>query len=154
MPLTPAARLVRGEQVGDLRLEGDLERVLLERRLVAPVRRRAVVEHGRVAQGRGARPGDPDRLGGDPVGLGRGQHGASDAKPHAPSTRTRTPKPSLSPEATPSTRPVLIAIALVAAPDDADVGVRRAPGGGRVEGAVGEVSHAPRSVAEARPEAT
>ena len=32
------------------------------------------------------------------------------AKPHAPSTRTRTPKPSLSPEATPSTRPLLMAI--------------------------------------------
>src|SRR6266566_560772 len=32
------------------------------------------------------------------------------AKPHAPPTRTRTPKPSLSPDATPSTRPDLIAI--------------------------------------------
>ena len=32
------------------------------------------------------------------------------AKPHAPSTRTRIPKPSLSPAATPSTRPDLTAI--------------------------------------------
>ena len=32
------------------------------------------------------------------------------AKPHAPSTRTRTPKPSDSPEATPSTRPDLMEI--------------------------------------------
>ena len=64
------------------------------------------------------------------------------AKPHAPSTRTRTPKPSLSPEATPSTRPVLIAIALIEPADDPGVRVARAQGGGRVEGAVGQVSHA------------
>src|SRR4051812_19922615 len=33
-----------------------------------------------------------------------------EAKPHAPSTRTRTPNPSLSPDATPSTRPLLMAM--------------------------------------------
>src|SRR3954465_12492502 len=31
-----------------------------------------------------------------------------EANPHAPSTRTRTPNPSLSPDATPSTRPLLM----------------------------------------------
>ena len=64
------------------------------------------------------------------------------AKPHAPSTRTRTPNPSLSPEATPSTRPVLIAIDFLEPADDADVRVSGAPGRGRVEGALGQVSHA------------
>ena len=72
--LDPRGRLVRGEQVGDLGLERDSERVLLERRLVAAMGRWPIVEAGLVAERRRARPGDPNGFGGDPVGLRRRQH--------------------------------------------------------------------------------
>ena len=65
--------LVGGEQVGDLALERDRERVLLDRRLVRAVGRRSIVEDGRLAEGRRGRPGDADGVGGDAVGLVRGQ---------------------------------------------------------------------------------
>ena len=104
-------RLVGGEEVGDLGLERDLERILGDRRLERALGRRAIVEDDGPAKGRGGGPGDADGLGGDPVDLG-GVDAREAAKPHAPSTRTRTPNPSLSPEATPSTRPDLIEIDL------------------------------------------
>ena len=84
----------------------------------------------------GPRPGRPPR---------RRAGGA--AKPHAPSTRTRTPKPSVSPVATPSTRPDLIAIDSLEPADDADVGIARpADGGCRERGRSGRAWGAERSV--------
>ena len=136
-------RLVRGHQVADLALERDRERVLDDRRLVA-CRGPAVDRRGR--PGRAGRWRTPGRCG-PPRAATRSTLGRVEAvraaKPQAPSTRTRTPKPSLSPEATPSTRPDLTEIDLVQPPDDADVGVAGAPRGRGVEGAVGQLSHRP-----------
>ena len=110
MPLDVVHRAVRGEQVGDLALERDRERVLCDRRLVAAVGRRAVVEHARGCAGRWRSPWRCGR----PAAATRSASAVVRwwlaAKPQAPSTRTRTPNPSLSPAATPSTRPDLIVI--------------------------------------------
>ncbi len=70
------------------------------------------------------------------------------AKPQAPSTRTRTPKPSVSPRLRPSTRPALDGGDLVPASHDADVGIARRRAGGGIEGASGQVSMDDLSVAK------
>ena len=119
---------VGGEQVGDLALERDRERVLLDRGLEAarwPAADRSSTTGSRsaVADARAIRTASPATRSASAV-----VRMWLAAKPHAPSTRTRTPKPSLSPEATPSTRPVLIATTLVESPDDTGVGVARAEG--------------------------
>ena len=100
--------------------------------------RRPVVEAGPVAQRRGAGAGDADGLGGDAVGLGGGQDVRrgeapravdedADAEPFALAGGDALDPAGLDRDA------------LLEAPDDADVGVRRALGGGRVEGAIGQV---------------
>ena len=67
----PVHRLVGGQEVADLRLEGHREWVLDDRCLEGAVGRRSIVEDDRSAQGGGRGPGDADRLGGDPVDLDR-----------------------------------------------------------------------------------
>jgi hypothetical protein len=62
--------LIGREEIADLRLERDRERVLLDRRLVAPRGRRPIVEQGGIAQRGRRRAGDAHGLGGDPVGVG------------------------------------------------------------------------------------
>ena len=130
--------LVGGEQVTDLGLERDRERVLLERRLVAAAGRRPIVEAGLDAQRRGARPGDADRLRGDPVRLGGGQDVRrreapravdqdADAEPLALAGRHALDPAGLDRDA------------LLEPPDGPDIGVGGALGGGRVEGAIGQV---------------
>ena len=73
MPLTRLAARSAASRSPILRLERDRERILLDRRLVRAVGRRAVVEPGPVAEGGRAGPGDPDGLVGDAIGLGGGQ---------------------------------------------------------------------------------
>ena len=145
--LDRGCRLVRGQQVGDLGLERDLERILGQRRLVVPVRRRAIIEDGRASERGGARPGDPDGLAGDTVGLGDGQDvrrgeapGAIDQDAHAEALALSGGDP-LDPSG-------LDRDAFVTPPDDADVRVARAQHRGRIKGAIGEFLHARRSLAE------
>ena len=106
-PLDRGGGPVGGEEVGDLGLERDRERVLLERRLVRPRAggrsSRRVWLRRAVALARAIRTASPATRSASVA-----VRTCDAAKPHAPSTRTRTPNPSLSPEATPSTRPVLI----------------------------------------------
>ena len=145
--LDPVGRVVRFEEVADLAIERDLERVLLDRRLEAALGRWPVRQHDRLAHGGRRRPGDPHGLAGDAVGLGGGQDVArgeapgtvdEDADPEAFALARR--------DAFDPSR--LDRDALVEPPDDADVRVARAEGRGRVEGAFGQVSHARRSLAE------
>ena len=132
---------VGGEEVGDLALERDGERVLLDRRLVAARGGRPVVEDDGFAQ-RGRRcAGDPDGLAGDAVRLGGRQDVAGGEAPRAvdehadPEAFALAGGDAFDPAG-------LDRDALLEAPDDPDVRVARAEGGGRVEGAVGQVSHA------------
>jgi hypothetical protein len=60
---------VRAQEVGDLRLERDLERVLLDRRLEAAVGRGTIVELDGPPDSGDARPSDPDGRAGDAVDL-------------------------------------------------------------------------------------
>ncbi len=121
-----------------MRLERDREGVLLDRRLERAVGRRAVVETGPVAERGRARPGDPDRLVGDAVGLGGGQDVRRGKAPRAvdedadPETLALRRGDTLDPAG-------LDGDALLEPADDPDIGVRRALGGGRVEGAICQV---------------
>ena len=74
------------------------------------------------------------------------------ANPHAPPTITRTPNPSLSPPATPSTRAGLDGDRLLEPPDHAHVGVRGAQRGGRVEGTAGRDRARGRGYTRVRPD--
>ena len=147
MPLTRLAASVGGEQVGDLALERDRERVLVDRRLERAVGRRPVVEPGPVAERGRARPGDPDGLGGDAVGLGGGQDVRRGEAPRAVDEDADAEALALA--GGDALDPAgLDRDALLEPSDDPDIGVRRALGGGRVEGAIGQVAHARRSLAE------
>ena len=131
-------RLVRGEQVGDLGLERDRERVLLERRLVAAAGRRPIVEAGLVAQRGGARPGDPDGFGGDAVGLRGRQDVRRGEAPRAidedadAEALALTGRHALDPAG-------LDRDALLETTDAPDVGIARAARRGSVERAIGQV---------------
>ena len=67
------------------------------------------------------------------------------AKPQAPSTSTRTPKPSVSPDWHAFDAGRLDVDRFLDPPDHAHVRVARAQGGGRVEGTVGQIAHWPES---------
>ena len=147
MPLTLRGGLVGGEQVGDLALERDRERVLLDRRLVRAVGRRPVVEHRRLAQRGAARPGDAHGLGGDAVGLGRRQDVAAGEAPRAvdedadPEALALAGGDALDPTGLDGDR-------FVEPADDPRVRIPGAQERGGVEGALGQVSHAAASLAE------
>ena len=81
--LDPAGGLVGGDEVGDLALERDLERVLVDGRLVGAGGGRPVVELDAVAEGGRGRLGDPDRQRADAIGLGRGQRRGCGEAPRA-----------------------------------------------------------------------
>ncbi len=133
-------QLVGGQQVADLRLERDRERVLHDRRRVRPVGGRPVVELDPMAQRGGRRLGDPDGLGGDPVDLGGLEPVAAGEAPRAvdqdpdPEALALARGDALDPARLDRDR-------LVDLLDDPDVGVRRALDGCRRQGAVGQVSH-------------
>ena len=133
-------RRVGGEEVGDLRLERDRERVLDERGLEAAAGGRPVVEGDAVAQGGGAGPGDPDGLGGDPVGLGGGQPVRRGEPPRAVDEDADAEALGLVAEHA-GQAAGLDVDRLLAAADDADVGVRGAAGRGGVERPVGDLAH-------------
>ena len=140
-----ASRLVRGEQVADLLLERDAERVLLDGRLEGAVGGRPVVEPDPVAEGGGGGLRDPDRLGGDAVGLGGGQDARAGEAP-APVDEDANPEAlalaggnALDPAALDGDR-------LVAPVDDPDVGVGGTLLDGGVEGTVAQVTHRGRRV--------
>src|SRR6185503_2413649 len=114
--------LVRGQEVGDLGLERDLEWVNLQRGLVATVRRRPVVELGRMAEGGGARPGDPDGLGRDAIRLGGTEH-VRGGEPPGAVDEDADPKPLALARGDALHPAGLDGDALVATADDADIGV-------------------------------
>ncbi len=136
----PVHRLVGGQEVADLRLERHGERVLDDRRLEGAVGRRAIVEDDRPAEGGRRGAGDADRLGGDPVYLARIE----------PMGRGEAPGPV---DEDADAEPLALAGGdafdpsgfhrdrLVESTDDADVGVTRPAGRGRVDGSAREVAH-------------
>ena len=91
---------------GELVVEADGEGILLERRAVGIGHRLGLVELDRSAAGDAGGRSDLERLAGDPLGLVRSRF-ALELKPHAPSTRTRTPKPALEFEVAASSAPFL-----------------------------------------------
>ena len=133
-------RLVRGEQVGDLRLERDRERVLDDGGLERAVGRRAIVEHDRSSEGGGRRLRDPDGLGRHAVDLGRidapGAREApravdedADAEPFALAAGHALDAAGLDRDR------------FGEAVDDPDVRVGGAPSGRGVQGPIGQVAH-------------
>ena len=145
--LHSAGGLVGREQVADLALERDRERVFGDRRFVAAAGRRTVGEDGRVAQRGGARAGDAHGLAGHAVHLGGGQDVAAGEPPGAVDEDADAEPLAL------ARGDALDAAgadgnALIEPADDPDIGVAGAQRRGGVEGAVGQVSHAPRSLAE------
>ena len=140
-----ASRLVRREEVADLLLQRDAERVLLDRRLERAVGGRPVVEPDPVAEGRRGGPRDPDRLGGDAVGLGGGQDARAGEAPAAvdedanPEALALAGGDALDPAALDGDR-------LVATVDDPDVGVGGTLLDGGIEGTVAQVTHRGRRV--------
>ena len=147
--LDPGGGRVGGQQVGDLVLERDRERVLLDGRLERAAGRRPLRQDHGLAQGRRRRAGDADGLARHAIGLG----GREDV-------RGREPPRAVDQDADPEALALaggdafdpagLDGDALIESTDDADVGIPGAQGRGRIEGAVGQVSHAPRSLAGAR----
>ena len=125
----------------ELVVEADRERVLLVRGAVRVGDRRRVVELDRLLLRRGRGTRDLERLAGDAVRLVRARAIALELKPHAPLTRTRTPKPALDVRGRGLEGAVLDGQALVAALDDANVGVVGAKAVGGVEGAFDQFVH-------------
>ena len=132
--------LVGGEQRGDLRLERDGERVLFDGCLVVPFGGRPVVERDGCPE-RGRRgAGDADGLRRDPVRLFRVDAMRAGEAPCAVDQDADPEALALAGgDAFDAAR--LDRDRLVAAADDADVGIGGAEGGRRVEGAGGEVTH-------------
>ena len=142
-------RPVGGQQVGDLAIERDLERVLLDRRLEPAVGRRAPVEDHGVAQGRRAGLRDPHGLGRDAVRLAGGQVVAGGEAPGAVDEHPDAEALGLARlHALDAGR--LDVDRFLDPPDHAHVRVRRAQGGGRVEGTVGQIAHWRRVATSAR----
>jgi hypothetical protein len=148
-PLDRGGGLVGGQQVADLGLQRDLEWILRDRRLVAAVRGRPIVERGRVAEGGGAGPGDPDGLAGDPVGLGGGHHVRGREPPGAVDEHTDA-EPLALPGGNALDPSGLDRDALVPPAHDPDVRIPGAQHRGRVERPIGQLLHARRSLAEGR----
>ena len=140
-PVDSAHRLVRGEQVADLLLQGDRERVLRGRGLEPAVGRWPIVEDHGPAHGRGAGPGDPDGLGGDSIGFDARQTMRGRESPRAIDEDANAEALRL--VAQDSGQPAALDVdRLLAAADDADVGVRRPAQPGGVERPVGDLVHA------------
>ena len=140
MPFDRVHRPVGGQQVRDLAVERDGERVLRDRRLEAAVRRRAVVEHDGVADRGRAGPRDPHGLGGDAVRLGGGQVVAGGEAPGPVDDHADAEALALA-AGDALDAAGLDGDRLLEPPDHAHVGVRRAQGGGRVEGTAGQIAH-------------
>ena len=133
---------VGGQEVRDLPIERDPERVLVDGRLERAVRRRPVVEPDGGPQGGRAGLRDADGLGGGPVGLGGREMVA----------RGEAPGPvDEHPDAEPLGLARLHALdaggldvdRFLDPPDHANVRVARAQGGGRVEGTGRQIAHRP-----------
>ena len=147
MPLILAAASSAASRSAILRLERDREGVLDDRRLERPVSRRSIVEDRRPAQRRGAGAGDPDGFGGHAVRLGGGQDVRRGEAPRAVDEDADTEALALT--RSDALDPAgLDRDALLEPSDDADVGVSRTQRRGGVEGPIGHVAHAPRSLAE------
>ena len=140
IPFTPRGRLVGGQQVPDLALERDGERVFLDRRLVAAMGRWTWGEVGRLAQRRGARTGDPHGLGGHAIGLIEAQDVAAGEAPGAiDDDADAEPLALVRGDALDATG--LDRDRFIEAANDPRVGVSGAEGRGGIECALGEVSH-------------
>ena len=132
--------LIGGEQVRDLRIERDRERVLLDGGFERAVGGSPIVEHHGGAQGGGRSPSDPHGFAGDSICL----RGRQDV---------RTRKTPRAIDEDPDAEPFVLAggdafdaagldrDGLAEASDDARVGVPRTERHGRIEGTVGDVAH-------------
>ncbi len=145
--LHPRRGLVCRQEVADLALERDLERILLHRRLVRAVGGGPVVEDRRDAQGGRARAGDAGRLGGHGIGFLEREDVTAREAPRPVDEDADTEALAL------AGRHAFDASGLdgdqfIEAADDAHIRVPRAQERGRIEGAIGQVSHAADSLAE------
>jgi hypothetical protein len=140
-------RLVGGEQVRDLALERDRERVLLDRGLERARGGRATVEDHRVAQGGSAGSGDAHGLARDTVRFRHRQDVAAGKAPRAIDQDTDA-EPFALPGGDAFDPTGLDGDRFVEPADDAYVRIPRAQGRGRIEGALGQVSHAAANLAE------
>ncbi len=143
-PVDLVHRAVGGEQVGDLALERDRERVLLDGRLEAAVGRGTVVELDGVPESRRARLRDPHGIGGGAIRLGGREVMAGGEAP-----RPVDEHPDAEPLGLARLHTLdaggLDVDRFLDPPDHAHVGVARAQGGGRVEGTVSQIAHWPES---------
>ena len=132
--------LIGGEQVRDLRVERDRERVLLDGRFERAVGRRPIVEHHRGAQGGGRCTRDPDGFAGDAIRLRGRQDVRARKAPRAvdqhPDAETFVLAGGDAFDAAGLDRD-----GLAEPSDDARVGVPRTERHGRVEGTVGDFPH-------------
>ena len=147
MPLTLAAASSAASRSRDLALERDRERVLLDRRLERARGGRPTVEDHRVAQGGGAGSGDAHGLARDPVRLGHRQDVAAGEAPRA-IDQDADAEPFALPGGDAFDPTGLDGDRFVEPADDAYVRIPRAQGRGRIEGALGQVSHAAANLAE------
>jgi hypothetical protein len=136
----PVQRPVRGEEVRDLALERDLERVLLHGGLEPSDGGRPAIQQDGVAQGGGAGLRDAHRLGGDAIRLGRGELVAGREAPGAVHEDAHAEALALA-GLHPFHARGLDVDRLLEAPDHAHVRIRGTERGGRVEGTVRQVSH-------------
>ena len=138
--LDPVHRPVRGQQVRDLAVERDLERVLDDRGLEGSVGRRAIIEPDRVPQGGRAGLRDAHGVGRRSVGLARREVMAG-REPPGPVDQHPDAEPLRLARLDALDAGRLDVDRLLDPPDHAHVGVARAQGGGRVEGTVGQIAH-------------
>ena len=139
-PADAAHGRVRREQVADLVLQRNCERVLGHRGLELPVGGRPAVEHdGPAERGRGC-PCDPDGLGRDAIRLG-GREDVAGREAPRPVDEDTDAEPLALVEGDAGQRPGLDVDRLFEAPDDPHVGVGRSPGSGGVERPVGDLAH-------------
>ncbi len=139
-PVDPPHRRVRGEQVADLGLKRDAERIFCHRRLESTMGRWPAVEHNGPPDRGGGRASDPDGLGRDSVRLG-GREDVAGREAPRPVDEDADPESLALVDRDAGQRPALDVDRLFEAPDDPHVGVRRSPGSGGVERPVSDLAH-------------
>ena len=126
--------------MADLLLQRNGERIFLDRRLVGPSRRRAIVQADPLSQRRGRRPRDPDGLGRDPVRFGRA-HDARAGEAPAPVDDDADPEAFAFAGGDALDSTALDRDRFLEAMDDPNVGIRCAELHRRIQGALAQVTH-------------